>query len=110
MASYIIGHVVERKQFLDIRVLYILLLGSKTFTNVINSYLLKKVMVLLSAESLVVDVVTVSCLLACHPIVPPKSVMTYACELLRSSVLSANEASVDTEKSSPPPSLKAWLD
>jgi hypothetical protein len=51
-----------------------------------------------SSSALVVDVVTVSCLLARQPISPPKSFMANACELLRSILLSAKDASLATTK------------
>src|SRR5436190_7381430 len=44
--------------------------------------------------ALVLDVVTVFCLLAFHVIAPPNNSIIYPCELLRSSVLSANDASL----------------
>jgi hypothetical protein len=51
-----------------------------------------------SSSSSVVDVVTVSCLLARQPISPLKSFMANACELLRLVLLLAKDASLATTK------------
>src|SRR5436190_6345003 len=47
-----------------------------------------------SNSASVLDVVTVFCLLAFHAIAPPNNSIIYPCELLQSSVLSANDASL----------------
>jgi hypothetical protein len=46
----------------------------------------------------VVDVVTVFCLLAFYVIRPLNSWIMYSCKLLRSTVLSANDASLATSR------------
>jgi hypothetical protein len=51
-----------------------------------------------SNSALVVNVVTVSCLLACQPISSLKSFMANAYELLRSVLLLAKDASLATTK------------
>jgi hypothetical protein len=57
-----------------------------------------------SNSASVVEVVTVSCLLALYAISPLNSLIAYPCELLRSRVLSAKDASLATCRVSPPPS------
>jgi hypothetical protein len=56
-----------------------------------------------SNSALVIDVITVSCLLARQPISPPKSFMANAYELLRLVLLSAKDASLAITKLSWPP-------
>ena len=56
----------------------------------------------------VVDVVTVSCLLALQATSPPKSLITYPWELFLSRVLSANDASLAISRPSPCPSCSAF--
>jgi hypothetical protein len=51
-----------------------------------------------SSSASVIDVVTVSCLLARQPISPPKSFMANAYELLRSVLLLVKDASLATTK------------
>jgi hypothetical protein len=51
-----------------------------------------------SSSASVVNVITVSCLLARQPISPPKSFMANAYKLLRLILLSAKDASLATTK------------
>ncbi len=56
-----------------------------------------------SSSASVVEVITVGYLFARQPTNPPNSLSMKPCELFLSSVLSANEASEATKKSSDPP-------